>query len=67
MTGWAWFWMSLMMLAFWSVVGFAIYALLHGSRSETHHDTPNDVLARRFARGEISREEFEESRKLIAS
>ena len=67
-SGWDWWWMSLMMVAFWGAVAFAIYAIVRGWKGETHHhETPDEILARRFARGEISRQEYEESRMLLAS
>jgi putative membrane protein len=67
MTGWAWFWKSQMMVAFWSLVVFAIYALVRAARGESRSETTDEILARRYARGEISREEYEESRRLLAS
>jgi uncharacterized membrane protein len=65
MSGWAWWWMSLMMAAFWGAVAFAIYALARNSRPRD--TSAGEILARRYARGEISRNEFEESRKLLAN
>ena len=64
--GWSWGdWlaMSLMMVAFWALVVFAIVALV---RSRHEHDgvrdgrKPADILAERFARGEIDEAEFDQ-------
>lgn len=68
--GWDWVWMTFMMVAFWgglaAVVVFAIRAL-GGSRrrSETPAADAMTVLETRFAKGEISEDEFEERRRVL--
>ena len=58
--------MMLMMLAFWAVV---IVGLVVGIRfmlhlgSDTRRDPALDVLRQRYARGEITKDEFEAKRR----
>ena len=74
MYGWGpggWFWMSLMM-AFWVVAAVVVIYLLERtfSKGETRShgeegtpsggDTPLEIVRRRYAAGEISREQLEE-------
>jgi putative membrane protein len=68
-SGWMWVWGTIMMLAFIALVGLGIWALVR-SQSRAHapdRDTSLDwtasartILAERFARGEISSEEYRE-------
>ena len=51
---------------FWVIILIWIFATpynLPGQRTKT--DTPLDILKKRYAKGEISKEEFEETKKLI--
>lgn len=66
-SGWDWWWMSLMMVVFWGFIAFVAYAVVRGARHEHQHQTPEEILAQRFARGEITRDEYEDSRKLLVS
>jgi putative membrane protein len=72
MDGWDWFWGALMMLLFWgalaAVIVFAVRASGGGSRP-SRGDTRDaqTILENRFARGEISREEFEERKRVLRS
>ena len=72
MMGWAWgAWgigMSLMMLLFWGVVIAAIVVGIRWLLGQTRPapprpDTALDILRERYARGEISREEFEQRKR----
>lgn len=70
MHGWMWgFGMGLgglMMLAFWGVLivgGVALFRALGGSLGGRWQGTPIDVLKRRYAAGEITREQYEQMRK----
>ncbi len=67
--GWGW-WMVvgwLWMLVFWGIISWAVYAMVTrlGDRSGGgSHSEPTavEILERRYARGEISADEFEEMR-----
>jgi uncharacterized membrane protein len=61
-----------MMLLFWGVLvaGIAFAVRAFGARSQ--HDAgaagdPQTILETRFAKGEISEEEFEERKRVLAS
>jgi putative membrane protein len=58
MSGWNWVWMSTMMVLFWGVlIVFGIWAV----RSFTDKGrSPLEIARERYARGEITREQFEE-------
>lgn len=64
--GWGWWLvMSLGMVAFWSVVVYAILLLARGGWRDRGEeppplDSPDDILRRRLAEGEISIEEYEQ-------
>jgi putative membrane protein len=73
--GWgSWFGMGLVMTLFWALVIAAIVALVRyvsGSRDasrststdESQH--PEELLAERFARGEIDEQEYQRRRELL--
>ncbi len=72
--GWGggeWVAMSIMMVAFWSIVVVAIVLLVRATRSDSHPSpTPTGADARRilderFARGEIEAEEYTRRRDLL--
>lgn len=72
MDGWDWFWGALMMLLFWgglaAVIVFAVRAFGGSSRRWSNEKTDAvTILEARFARGEISREEFEERKSALIS
>jgi putative membrane protein len=60
MDAWDWAWMTAMMIAFWAVLITAVALVVRSGRRDSPRPTAEDVLADRFARGEISLEEFEE-------
>lgn len=67
--GWLW---PVLMLAFWVlVIGGGIWvatALFRTPSSrETSEDGALETLRRRYARGDITREEYEEGRRLLGS
>jgi len=71
-SGWGW-WMALGWLSFFlfwgSVVALAVWAVSRlSSRSEKEEKTPSplDIARQRLARGEISKEEFEELKRLLS-
>jgi putative membrane protein len=71
--GWGWDHMmswgggAAMWIALLVLIGIVIYLALRGSGSassrEHPSETPLSVLQKRYARGEISKEEFEEKRR----
>ena len=63
--GWgAWLAMSLMMLAFLAVAIWVFLSVTHTS-SDDRRDSGEDILADRFARGEIDENEYRHRRELI--
>ncbi len=67
-----WFGGGLMMLIFWGGLVALVVFLVRGfgaRRSEGEEkrrgDEARDILAERFARGEISEDEFEERRRVL--
>lgn len=72
MDGWDWVWGTLMMLVFWgglaAAIVFAVRASTRNSREGSGETRPPDagaILAARFARGEISQQEFEERKSVL--
>ncbi len=72
MNGWGWFAMSISMVVFWALIiaiGVLLYRALArptspGGGPTTWHktpppDSPQQILAERYARGEIDEEEYE--------
>ncbi len=57
------------MILFWVLIGLGIVYLVKliagGSKKEEQTETALDILKKRYARGEISKEEFEEKKKNI--
>jgi putative membrane protein len=67
--GWGgWVAMTLAMLAMWGFVAWLIVALIRPPESR-HERNPNaeEILAERFARGEIDEEEFTKRKALLRS
>lgn len=66
--GMGWFG-PIIMIAFWVVLIIGIVYLIRwiagstGSGSSSGHEAPLDILKKRYARGEISKEEFEQMKK----
>jgi putative membrane protein len=74
MDGWDWFSGTLVMLVFWggliAVVVFAVRSFAAGSRRGSGEGPSPDaktILENRFARGEISEEEFEQRKRVLTS
>ena len=71
--GWgSWIFGFLMMGIFWGVLGLLVFLALRGRDSDRSPGgrAPNQpdaraILEERFARGEISKEEFEERRRVL--
>ena len=72
--GWGgWLLMTLMMLAFWALVIFAVVAIFRGIGTSSDPETPPsrhdamDILQERFARGEIDAEEYDARAQVLRS
>ena len=70
--GWGWF-MPIFMIIFWGLVIWGIVALVRGlgePRSSdsawSRADSALEVVKKRYARGEINKEEYEEKKKDLA-
>ncbi|HDZ62187.1 MAG TPA: SHOCT domain-containing protein [Nitrospirae bacterium] len=65
--GWGMGFGGLFMIAFWVLVIIGVVLLIKliigGSKSEGKTETALDVLKKRYAGGEINKEEFEEKKK----
>src|SRR4030043_1844314 len=63
--GWGWF-MPIIMIVFWGLVIWGIVALVRGvtspgsSGASNQVDSALEILKRRYARGEITKQEYEE-------
>lgn len=61
MYGFGWiFWLVIIALVVWFVI-----SILSTKNKNTHDESPLEILKKRFARGEITREEFEEKKKAL--
>ncbi|MET9391251.1 SHOCT domain-containing protein [Streptomyces sp. NPDC006624] len=64
MSGWGWFGMSVGMVAFWALIITALVLVFRAVNQPHEHThapaapTPQQILAERFARGEIDEEEY---------
>ena len=66
--GWWMLFGGLLWLAFWGAVIYLIVAFARSSgRRQAPHDDPLDILKRRYARGEIDRDEYERMRRDLAA
>ena len=68
--GWGWWLlMSVVMVAFWALVIYGVYWFARNPRSpssgEDERETPDDVLKRRLAAGEITVDEYDRLREAI--
>jgi putative membrane protein len=72
-SGWGWMvggW--IMMVVFWGLVIVGIVALIRGlgdrglSNQTRHPEHPIEILRRRYAAGELTKEQFEEMKRNVA-
>lgn len=70
--GWMWF-MPVFMVAFWGLVIWAVVAVIQGFSQTSgfraapdQQDSAMEILKRRYARGEIDKEEYEEKKRVLA-
>jgi putative membrane protein len=65
------FWLLIGLLLLIAFIVLIVWAVMHFSRSgrAAMHDpsrpTPNEILRERFARGEITAQEFEDAKKVL--
>lgn len=69
-SGW-WFVMPLLMVAFWVAVIWLAMSVFRGlagrpSAEGGHPERPEEVLARRYARGEIDEDEYRRRRDILS-
>jgi putative membrane protein len=64
---WAWPVMTLGMVAFWVAVAWIVVAAFRRSQDVSVHGGPEEILAERFARGEIDEAEYERRRAALRS
>ncbi len=76
MDGWGWGWGVGIIhgLLWWAILALAIIALVRLLRRDSNRavaappaDTALDILKKRYARGEIGKEEFEEKKRDLAA
>ena len=66
--GWGWFWMAGMMVVFWGAVIFlAVWAITTVTGRSAPRNDAVDTLRKRLAAGEITKDEFETTKRLIES
>jgi putative membrane protein len=63
--GWSWLLMAAMMVLFWGGVAALIVFVARSVGPKSGGDRAMDTLRRRLASGEISREEFESTRRSL--
>jgi putative membrane protein len=65
----AWLAMTLLMLAFWGIVAWAVVAVVRDGTApgSVASSDPERVLAERFAAGEIDRDEYRERLETLRS
>jgi len=73
-SGWMWWFGSVMHLLFWGLVVFVLFLLARrlwsssqSSSEVMRNESPMDILKRRYASGEIDREEFEQKKQDISA
>ena len=62
--GWGWI-MPVLMIVFWGLITWGIVVLVRYTLSHNakHSDTALEALKMRYARGEVTKAEFEEKKK----
>jgi putative membrane protein len=64
--GWMWLWGTLMMLTWVAVIGVAVWLILRSVRNDRNSSArPREILDERFARGELTPEEYQERREAL--
>lgn len=63
MSGWAWVWMTLVMITFWGLVAWVVLTLFR--RSGRSGPDADAILDERLARGEIDEDEYHRRRRTL--
>ncbi|MEZ5170656.1 MAG: SHOCT domain-containing protein [Acidimicrobiia bacterium] len=60
--GWMWLWGSLMMIFWVAVIGIAVWLVMRGQDRGPRErgERPREILAERYARGELTTDEYHE-------
>ncbi len=66
-SAWDWLFMFLMMLAFIVIAVAAVRYFIREWHSGASHESALDVLKKRYAKGEIDKQEYEEKKKELKS
>jgi putative membrane protein len=70
MNGWGYGLMTVNMVSFWALVIFGVIAVVRylgrGDRETAARPTPEELLAERFARGDIDENEYQQRRNVLA-
>lgn len=66
--GWGWLWMTLILFFLTGVVLLIIFLIRYIQGSEKRylppsHEEPLEIIKRRYAKGEITKEQFEQMKK----
>jgi putative membrane protein len=67
MGAWGWWWMILVWVIIIVAAIFIIKSIIGKGTGSRQHETPLDVLKRRYAAGEITKEQFDQMKKDITS
>ena len=67
--GWWMLFGGLLTIAFWGAIIYVVVALIRrpGRTTPAGGEEPAEILKRRYARGELSREEYERMRRDLAA
>jgi putative membrane protein len=73
MGGWGWIFMSLSTLAFLALIALVVWAVLRtsnsgnsGGRSVPGGESAREILAQRYARGEIDDQEYQQRLRILS-
>ena len=63
--GWMWLWGTLMMLTWVAIIAAAVWLIIRSVRGDGDSRRAREVLDERFARGELTVEEYRERREAL--
>lgn len=66
MGNWSWLWMGFMPILWLGLPALIALIVWTATRPRRDHTTPLDLLRDRYARGEISRDQFDQATKDLA-